>query len=153
MTVTNWIERQYCWLLAALDDFALWPVQTLARIAVGMVFLQSGLNKLESWEPTLALFRDEYRLPFIPYQLAAELGTTVEITGSLLLLVGLLSRLATLPLLGMIAVIEVFVYPQAWVEHLTWATLLLLILLRGAGPISIDHLIARLATRRALLHS
>lgn len=153
MTVTNWIERQYYWLLAALDDFALWPVQTLARIAVGMVFLQSGLNKLESWEPTLALFRDEYRLPFIPYQLAAELGTTVEITGSLLLLVGLLSRLATLPLLGMIAVIEVFVYPQAWVEHLTWATLLLLILLRGAGPISIDHLIARLATRRALLHS
>jgi len=153
MTVTNWIERQYYWLFSALDDFALWPVQTLARIAVGMVFLQSGLNKLESWEPTLALFRDEYRLPFIPYQLAAELGTTVEITGSLLLLVGLLSRLATLPLLGMIAVIEVFVYPQAWVEHLTWATLLLLILLRGAGPISIDHLIARLATRRALLHS
>jgi putative oxidoreductase len=67
-------------------------------------------------------------------------------------LVGLFARLATLPLLGMLVVIEVFVYPQAWVEHLTWATLLLLVLLRGAGPISVDHLITRVATRRALLH-
>ena len=153
MIVLNWIERHVYRLQAALDNFSLWPLQTLARIAVGMVFLQSGINKLESWEPTLALFRDEYRLPFLPYELAAQLGTTVEITGSLLLLAGLFSRLATLPLLGMLLVIEVFVYPQAWVEHLTWATLLLLVLFRGPGPISIDHLIARLSTRRALLQS
>ena len=151
MIVLNWIERHVYRLQAALDNFSLWPLQTLARIAVGMVFLQSGINKLESWEPTLALFRDEYRLPFLPYELAAQFGTTIEITGSLLLLVGLFARLATLPLLGMLVVIEVFVYPQAWVEHLTWATLLLLVLLRGAGPISVDHLITRVVTRRALL--
>ena len=90
--------------------------------------------------------------PSCPTNWAAQLGTTVEVTGSLLLLIGLLSRVATLPLLGMLAVIEVFVYPLAWVEHLTWATLLLLILLRGPGPVSIDYLIARRATRRALLH-
>jgi len=153
LNFANWIERQVYWLLAVLDNFPLWPVQTCARVAVGLVFLQSGLNKLESWEPTLAFFRDEYRLPFLSYDLAAQLGTTVEVTASLFLLAGLFARLATLPLLGMIAVIEIFVYPQAWVEHLTWASLLLLILLRGAGLLSVDHLLARGAVKRAVMRA
>jgi putative oxidoreductase len=60
-----------------------------------------------------------------------------------LLVFGLATRLGTLPLLGMTMVIQLFVYPQSWPEHLTWAALLLLILTRGPGPISLDHLIGR----------
>jgi putative oxidoreductase len=57
------------------------------------------------------------------------------------LLIGLATRLATLPLLGMVTVIQTFVYPQAWTEHLLWASILLLLLTRGPGTLSLDHLI------------
>ena len=127
----------------ALNRVPLWLVQTSARIAVGGVFYKSALLKIQSPEITLVLFRDEYRLPLLPYDLAAQLATVVEMSGAILLFLGLFTRLATLPLLGTIAIIQIFVYPHAWVEHLTWTTGLLLILLRGPGPISLDHLLAR----------
>ena len=66
-----------------------------------------------------------------------------EMGGALLLFAGLFTRLATLPLFGTIAVIQIFVYPAAWVEHLTWSTALLLILMRGPGPLSLDYLFTR----------
>jgi putative oxidoreductase len=64
-----------------------------------------------------------------------------------LLILGLATRLATLPMLGMTLVIQVFVYPQSWVDHLTWATMLLLLLSRGPGVLSLDHLARKLFVR------
>jgi putative oxidoreductase len=60
-----------------------------------------------------------------------------------MLIVGLGTRLATLPLLGMIATIQIFVYPSAWSEHLLWGSVLLFLLTQGPGALSLDHLIAR----------
>jgi putative oxidoreductase len=116
--------------------------QLLFRLAVAGVFLRAGLVKIASWEPTVALFREEYQVPVLSPELAAILATSFELTCPPLLIVGLATRLATLPLLGVIATIQLFVYPQAWSEHLVWASILLVLLTRGGGTISIDHAIA-----------
>jgi putative oxidoreductase len=117
--------------------------QLLFRLGVASVFLKAGMVKVSSWESTVALFRDEYRVPVFPPELAATMATTFELGCSALLIVGLATRLATLPLLGMIATIQLFVYPDAWSEHLVWGSILLFLLTRGPGSISIDQLIAR----------
>ena len=116
-------------------------LQLLMRIAVGGVFFRSGLLKIESWDLALLVFRDEYKLPLLPPELAAVLGTAVELGAPLLLFAGLLTRLAALPLLAMTLVIEVFVYPDAWNEHLMWAVPLLFLLTRGPGALSLDRLL------------
>ncbi|SFQ04702.1 putative oxidoreductase [Mesorhizobium sp. NFR06] len=118
-------------------------VQLAARVAVAHVFWQSAQSKLASWPVTLQLFANEYNLPFIDPSIAAPLATTAEITGSVLLFFGLLSRLAALMLLGVVSVIQIFVYPENWAEHLLWASLLLLVLTRGAGIFSLDYVADR----------
>ena len=123
--------------------------QALFRLAVAAVFLHAGLTKIASWEPTVALFREEYRVPVLPPVLAATLTAAFEVGCSALILVGLGTRIATLPLLGMIATIQLFVYPHAWPEHLVWASILLFLLTRGAGPISLDHVITKALSPRA----
>jgi len=126
-----------------LESLPLWPIQTLARIGVAAVFYNSARLKLQSWDITLLLFRDEYQVPILPFELAARMATAVEIACAMLLFVGLFARLATLPLFGVIAVIQTFVYPNAWGEHATWTALLLIVLFRGPGPLSIDYLLSR----------
>jgi putative oxidoreductase len=133
---------------AALEATPLSIVQLLARIGVAAVFFKSGMTKIASWEFTLMLFREEYRVPLLPPEIAAPLATATELSMPVLLAIGLFSRLATLPLLGMVGVIQLFVYPQSWAEHLTWAALLLVILTRGPGAISLDRLIAPLLFAR-----
>jgi len=113
------------------------------RAAVATVFWNSGTTKLASWDTTLSLFADEYKLPLIPPEIAAPMATSIELTTPVLLVLGLFTRGAALVLLGMTTVIEVFVYPQAWPTHIQWAAMLLVLLCRGAGPISLDHLIAK----------
>ena len=117
------------------------------RVAVATVFWNSGTTKLASWETTLALFRDEYRLPVIPPEIAAYMAASAELSTPFLLVFGLFTRAAALVLLGMTTVIEIFVYPQAWPTHIQWAAMLLILLCRGAGAISIDELIYRRVTR------
>lgn len=126
-----------------LEGVPLSGVQLLMRLGVGSVFFSAGLLKYRSWELTLLLFRDEYKLPFFDPALMARLATFNELTFSTLLILGLATRLATLPFLGMLVVIQTFVYPAAWIEHLVWASVLLLLLVRGAGTVSLDHLVAR----------
>jgi len=121
--------------------------QLLFRIAIAGVFLRAGLTKISSWESTVALFADEYKVPVLAPHLAAAMAATFEVGCSTLLLVGLGTRLAALPLIGMIMTIQLFVYPQAWSEHLVWGSILLMLLTRGGGAISLDHLIARQLTR------
>lgn len=121
--------------------------QLLFRLAIAGVFLRAGLTKIVSWESTVALFADEYKVPVLAPHLAAAMAATFEVGCSTLLLVGLGTRLAALPLIGMIMTIQLFVYPQAWSEHLVWGSILLMLLTRGGGAISLDHLIARRFTR------
>ncbi len=127
--------------LDVLGRFPLPVLQLMFRLAVATVFLKAGLTKIASWETTVQLFADEYKVPVLPPDLAATMAATFELGCSMLLIVGLATRLATLPLLGMIAVIQTFVYPNAYAEHLTWASLLLFLLTRGAGPWSLDRVL------------
>ena len=115
----------------------------LFRLAIASVFLPAGFLKLASWESTIALFQDEYKVPVLPPVLAATMATTFEVGCSSLLIAGLATRLASLPLLGQVLTIQLFVYPQAWHEHLVWGAILLFLLTRGAGAVSLDHLVSR----------
>jgi putative oxidoreductase len=115
--------------------------QLLFRLAVAGVFFRTGLQKARGWETTVALFSDEYKLPGFPPEIAAVMATCFELGCSTLLILGLATRLATLPLLGMIMTIQLFVYPQAWPEHLVWSSILVFLLTRGPGTISLDRMI------------
>jgi putative oxidoreductase len=120
------------------------PYSVLAiplRLAVATVFWNSGTTKLASWDTTLQLFADEYRLPLLPPELAAYMAASIELTTPVLLVLGLLTRPAAFVLLGMTSVIEIFVYPQAWPTHIQWAAMLLILLCRGPGRFSLDHAI------------
>ena len=130
VAVTTWLGR-----------FPLPIAQLLFRLAIASVFLKAGLTKTASWEFTVQLFADEYQVPVLAPEVAAVMAATLELSCSALLALGLATRLATLPLLGMIAVIQTFVYPHAWSEHLTWGSILLFLLTRGGGPLSLDRLV------------
>jgi putative oxidoreductase len=122
------------------------PYSALAiplRLAIANVFWSSAMVKLDSWSTTLALFQSEYRLPLLPPELAAYLATGIELSTPFLMLFGLFTRPAAFVLLGMTTIIEIFVYPQAWPVHIQWAAMLLVLLCRGAGAISIDAMLAR----------
>ena len=115
----------------------------VARLSIAAIFLMSGRTKVSGFltitPSTYELFRTEYSLPFISAELAAHLATYSEHLFSLLLVLGLFSRLSAFALLGMTFVIQVFVYPDAWPTHLSWAGLLLLIVARGGGAMSLDR--------------
>lgn len=142
-TMPGRIAGRVAGLTAWLERFPISVLLLLIRVGVGMVFFKAGLLKYGSWEFTVLLFRDEYKVPLLAPELAARMAMIQELTLPILLFLGLGARLATLPLFGMLLVIQTFVYPNAWADHLFWAAALALILTRGAGAISLDHLIAR----------
>ncbi len=127
--------------LARLGQFPLTLLQLVFRFSVASVFWKSGQSKIASWDTTILLFTNEYHVPLLSPQFAATMAAAFELGCSTLIFFGLLTRLATLPLLGMVFVIQTFVYPENWVEHLTWAAMLLFLLTRGPGIISLDRLI------------
>jgi putative oxidoreductase len=130
--------------VALLDRFPPSILQLMFRVAIAAVFWSSGLTKIASWDTTIALFRDEYMVPLPPPEIAAVISATFELSCSVLIILGLATRLATLPLLGMTFVIEVFVYPEYWAMHLMWASLLVFLLTKGPGVFSLDHYAQRL---------
>ncbi|WP_432241195.1 DoxX family protein [Herbaspirillum robiniae] len=115
----------------------------VARLSMAAVFFYSGRTKVSGLltikDSTYALFQDEYRLPLVPPDIAAHMAAYAEHLFPLLLVLGLFTRGAALALLGMTAVIEIFVYPDAWPTHLSWAGLLLLLVARGGGAWSLDR--------------
>lgn len=126
---------------------ALVPHDLLAlvdRIAIAAIFWLSGRTKVDGWlhvtDGAVELFRTEYRLPLVPPEIAAHLAAYAEHLFPLLLVLGLFTRFAALALLGMTLVIQVFVYPDAWPTHLSWAGLLLYLAGRGGGRLSLDRL-------------
>lgn len=135
-----------------LERVPLSLIQLAMRIGVGAVFFNAGLLKYNSWEFTVKLFEDEYKVPLLDPAVAARLAMVQELTLPVLLFVGLATRAATVPMLGMIVVIQTFVYPNAWIEHLVWSSILVLLLTRGPGILSLDHLVDRYfaAERRTL---
>lgn len=128
-------------LVDRLDAFPQSWLCLLMRIAIVPVFWRAGWSKASNMEQAVALFRDEYHVPLLPPELAAYLGTAVELGAPALILFGLFTRLATLPLIGLVAVIQLFVYPVSYPDHVLWFAILAFILLRGPGSISIDRLL------------
>jgi putative oxidoreductase len=117
----------------------------VARLGIAAVFFQSGRTKVDGWlhitDGTYELFRSDYALPFIPPAIAAHLATYSEHLFPVLLVLGLATRPAAAALLVMTAVIEIFVYPDAWPTHLSWAGLLLPLIAQGPGAWSLDRLL------------
>lgn len=115
----------------------------VARLGIAAVFFLSGRTKVEGLltikDSTYDLFATEYALPLVSPNLAAHLATYAEHLFPLLLVLGLGTRFSALALLAMTTVIEVFVYPDAWPTHLSWAGLLLPLIARGAGDWSLDQ--------------
>jgi putative oxidoreductase len=120
----------------------------VARAATFSVFIHSGLQKLSDWNATLMLFRDEYKVPILPPEIAAYMAASMELGLSTLVLVGFATRLGALGLLGMVGVIQVFVYPQAWPDHIQWLAFMIFIVCRGPGAYSLDALIGGLMRRK-----
>ncbi|WPO50256.1 DoxX family protein [Pseudomonas sp. S1Bt23] len=132
----------------------------LARFSIAAVFWKSGQTKVEGLaidlfsgtfelgmprlaDSTIPLFQSEYQVPLLSPELAAHLAAFAEHLFPLLLLVGFATRFSALALLGMTLTIQLFVYPDAYPTHGTWAAVLLYLMARGPGKLSIDHLIAR----------
>jgi len=119
----------------------------VARFGVAATFFLSGRTKVDGLltitDGTYELFRTDYALPLVPPEIAAHAATYSEHLFPILLLFGFATRPAALALLGMTAVIEIFVYPDAWPVHLTWAGLLLPLIAKGGGAWSIDAIVAR----------
>jgi putative oxidoreductase len=124
-----------------LESIPYWLLALPLRFAVATVFWNSGTSKLANWNTTIELFTEEYKVPVLPPEFAAYMAASIELTAPVLLVLGLLTRPAALVLLGMTTVIEIFVYPQAWPTHIQWAAMLFVLLCRGPGKLSLDHLV------------
>ncbi len=131
-----------------------WFLALVVRLAVASVFWRSVQTKITGWDlfgqhwkfwnvsdSTFLLFEHEYTLPVLPVNLSAYLATFGEFFLSLAIVFGLLTRLSAVGLLLMTAVIQVFVYPDAWNVHILWAGLLIYLIKHGGGAVSIDNLI------------
>ena len=119
-------------------------VALVARFAVASVFWRSGQTKVHGFSikpETFDLFRDDYRVPLLSPELAAYVTATAEHVFPAMLVLGLASRLSALGLLVMTMVIQLFVYPSGWPQHILWIGLLLTIIGRGPGTVSLDHVI------------
>jgi putative oxidoreductase len=132
--------------IAALDRIPGGFIALAARIFPAAVFWQSGETKVAGWHlkpSAISLFENEYQLPLIDPTIAAYVSAFSEHFFPILLVIGLATRFSALALLCMTAVIEIFVYPNAWPTHGVWATCFLVVIARGPGSLSLDHLIAR----------
>jgi putative oxidoreductase len=123
--------------IQCLQHFLLFTI----RVWIAHVFFVSGLVKIADFNNTIALFQDEYAVPLLPPIFAAISGTFFELVCPVLITIGLATRLATLPLLAMTAVIQ-FTYDQN-IQHAYWAMLLGIILSFGPGVFSLDQLIKK----------
>ena len=124
-------------------------VALLGRVSIALVFWTSGRTKVDGWDifsvndKTRFLFQEEYRVPLLAPETAALMAQVAEHVLPVLLVLGLASRFAALALLAMTVVIQIFVYPGAYVTHGLWAAVLLMIMAHGPGVISLDHMLAR----------
>ena len=132
-------------LTRALDS--LQPLAALlARLYIAQVFFLSGLTKIRDWGTTVALFTDEYKVPFLPPALAAAMGTAGELVLPVLLVLGLGGRFSPLGLfvVNAAAVISLSeIAPAAFQQHVFWGSLLAALAIYGLGPLSVDRLLKK----------
>ncbi len=140
------IVRLAQWALHAADQWLAPALDFGIRLLVASVFFKSGLTKIASWSTTLALFENEYMVPVLPPQVAAYVGTGVELGLPVLLVLGLGTRLSAV-VLFVFNIIAVISYPDlsevGLKDHQYWGLLLLVTLCHGPGKLSFDHLIRR----------
>ena len=132
--------------IAAMGCVPDWLIALAARVFPAAVFWQSGQTKVAGFHlkpSTIALFQNEYQLPLIDPVIAAHISAFSEHFFPILLVIGLATRFSALALLFMTAVIEIFVYPDAWPTHGVWAPCFLVVISRGPGWLSLDHLIGQ----------
>jgi putative oxidoreductase len=130
-------------LIGLLDRVPYSVLAVPLRLAVATVFWNSAMTKLADWNAAVTLFVEEYKVPVLPPEVAAYMAVSIELSMPVLLVLGLITRGAALVLLGMTTFIEVFVYPLAWPTHIQWAAMLLVLLCRGPGSLSLDRLLWR----------
>ncbi|TXT31830.1 MAG: putative oxidoreductase [Rhodocyclaceae bacterium] len=135
-------------------------IALIGRFSIAAIFWKSGQTKIEGlaidivsgefqlgWphlsDSALELFRSEYRLPLLPPELAAPMAAFGEHFFPILILLGLATRFSSLALLVMTLTIQIFVYPDAYPTHGVWATVLLVLIARGPGKVSLDHWLAK----------
>jgi len=144
-------------VLARIPD---WPIALIGRFSIAAIFWKSGQTKVQGFaidivsgefqwglpqlsDAAVTLFRDEYRLPLLPPETAAPMAAFAEHLFPLLILIGVATRLSAVALLVMTATIQLLVYPDAYPTHGVWATVLIFLIARGPGAVSVDHLLAR----------
>lgn len=154
------IARFTCWTTGQLSRIPDSLIALVGRFSIAAVFWKSGQTKIEGlaidilsgdfllgWprlsDSVIALFQDEYRLPLIAPELAAPMAAFAEHFFPAMILLGLATRFSALALLTMTLTIQIFVYPDAYPTHGVWAAVLLAIIARGPGMISVDHWLAR----------
>lgn len=151
------------WLARSATVFSSIPeslVALLGRVSIAAIFWKSGQTKVEGFavdivsgefqfgwprlsDSALALFESEYSLPLLAPALAAPIAAVAEHVFPILIVLGLATRFSALALLVMTLTIQIFVYPDAYPTHGVWATVLLLLIARGPGVLSLDHWLAR----------
>lgn len=137
------------WTIREMERIPYWLIALVARVPVAAVFWLSGRTKVDGWnifrvnESAILLFENEFQLPVLNPVFAAHITALAEHIFPVMLVLGLATRYTAFALLIMTAVIQIFVFPDAWPTHGTWAACFLLLIARGPGEVSLDHLIAR----------
>lgn len=130
------------WIFKILERVPVALPVLVMRVGVAWVFFRSGLAKLPFGNfSTVMLFKEEYKVPILPPEVAAYMATAIELVAPWMLIFGIGARFGAVILLTQILVIQIFVYPHAWPDHLLWAGPLLYVLLRGPGKWSVDAVI------------
>lgn len=141
--VKNWLNH-YDAMIAKLQCVFVPLLLLFCRLWVTWVFFNSGLIKISSWDSTLYLFEYEYQVPLIPWKMAAYMGTAAELILPVFLALGLLTRpmAAILFVFNIIAVVS---YPLLWekgfYDHQLWGLMIMVVVVWGAGPLSLDKLL------------
>lgn len=146
----EWLNQLSTRLTSGFDSLGLLAL----RLYVSSIFIKAGWLKLKDWETTLFLFEEEYQVPILSPEIAAWAGTFGEIVFPLLLILGLLTRYAAL---GLFVVNVVAVYslaeiaPAALASHITWGLAMAVLVVLGAGYLSLDKLLTRFSNKPVII--
>lgn len=142
------LGKLYSCITKFSDKYLFSALLLFIRYWMAKVFWYSGLAKISSWQSTVYLFKFEYQVPIIPAEIAAYLATAIELAAPILLIFGFMSRLACIPLIFMVAVIQ-FTYLEL-IEHMYWAVLLACVLFVGPGKFSVDYILNQVGNNKTI---